>query len=261
MPNQEPGGQFATFAKLLGRFTKRKTDSDGAGEGLDFLPEGYALRRRRRRTDAIMLTLLVVVLGVIFTTWHIGERSLLAAEAEYAEEQAAHAKEAQSIQQMRQMRSQQKTVADRMELTASLLERLPRSNLLAELTNALPHGVSLTQCKLDARRRAAPPPPKSAGKGKTEPQAQPPVPLAYDTELTLRGLAHTEGQVSDYVGSLAESTYFRSVDLRWVSLDKPRDGVPQMRTFMVGITLDPTAFVRKPLERRRPDGEPVASAD
>ncbi len=43
------------------------------------------------------------------------------------------------------------------ELAATLLEKVPRSNLLAEFTNSLPPGVSLIDLALESRERAAPP--------------------------------------------------------------------------------------------------------
>ena len=232
-------GQLATVIKLYRRLVGRGKPTAEEPAGLDFLPVGYADRRRRRRADAILLTLLVVVVATIGVTWHLAERSLHEAEAAFNAVDAEYAQAAQRIEQVRRMRLDQKTVADRMELTASLLEKLPRSNLLADLTNRLPEGVSLTDCGLEAKRRLPPPP----AKGQTLADL-PPAPLAYDTTLTLTGVARTEGQVSDYVAGLSRSGYYGGVDLRWVSLDRPRDGEPALRRFMVLLAVDAEADAR-----------------
>ncbi len=253
------GGSFATFRKLAAKLSSGALPADSAAAGLDFLPGGYAQRRHRRRTDAIMLSLLVIVVGVVATTWHISERALATAQAAFDDVDSRYTEAARRIDQVKQMRQTQKTVADRMELTASLLERMPRSNVLAELTNALPHGVSLTDCQLEARRKTAPPPPP----GTKGPIAIVPIPLAYDTEVFLEGVAYTEGQVSDYINALGESGYFASVDLRWVkkgaSAGGKKDADAEMRTFMVAVMIDPMVEAREHEARLTPRPAPLAS--
>lgn len=246
----DQGGPFATFKKLLAPFGRRNGDPDAAAGGLDFLPGGYTERRRRRRSDAVMLALLVMVVGVVAATWNFSERALAAAEAEFREVDARYTEAARRIEQVKQMRLKQKTVADRMELTASLLEKMPRSNLLAELTNALPHGVSLTDCELVANRNI--PVVAASAKGtKPDPaEAAMPVPLSYDTQLSIEGLAHTEGQVSDYIDVLGRSGYFESVDLRWVRKAGARGSDDaDMRMFMIALTLDPNATAKRSPQR------------
>src|SRR5207248_9374837 len=62
-----------------------------------------------------------------------------------------------------QMQEKQRTMAHQAELTASLLEKVPRSFVLAELTNGMPPGVSLLDFQLDAHvASGAPAGPKSA---------------------------------------------------------------------------------------------------
>lgn len=254
------GGPFATFQKLSSLFGRRNGEAEaGIGSGLDFLPGGYTERRRRRRSDAVMLGLLVLVVGVVAATWNFSERALASAEAEFREVDARYADAARRIEQVKQMRLKQKTVADRMELTASLLEKMPRTNLLAELTNALPHGVSLTDCELIANRKV--PVVAAPAKGaKPDPAAAAlPVPLAYETGLTVKGLAHTEGQVSDYIDVLGRCGYFESVDLRWVRKAGARgNNDADMRMFMIALTLDPNASAKgSPQRLVKPQNAPA----
>ena len=53
--------------------------------------------------------------------------------------------------QVQQMQEKQRTMAHQAELTASLLEKVPRSFILAEITNGMPGGVSLLDFQLEAR--------------------------------------------------------------------------------------------------------------
>ena len=238
--SDSPNDPFATFRKLFARLKRGGDDAPAGAGGLDFLPGDYALRRRRRRTDATMLGLSVVVLGTIGATWHLAERRLREAEAEFALVDAEYDAAARRIEQVRRMRAERKAVADRMELTASLLEKLPRSNLLAEVTNALPHGVALTEFALEAERHKPPVPTVDPAEG-----TAPPAPLAYDTAVTLTGVAGSEGQVSDYVSALAQSDYFAAADLRWVGLSGGRGGEAPERKFMIAVRVAPGATARR----------------
>jgi Tfp pilus assembly protein PilN len=233
---------------LLQRFRGGKDAATDAA-GLDFLPAGYADRRARRRADVVLLGLFAIVVGVIGVTWHLGERALAQAEEQFAAVDAEYAEAARRIEQVRAMKDRQKSVADRMELTASLLERMPRSNLLAELTNHLPGGVTLQKAELESRRRATPPPPPRKP-GQPAPPPPPPTPLAYDTKLSIEGEATTEGQVSDYIDALTRGGYFRRVDLRWVrrGRDAGNTGDEPSRMFMIALELDASAEPRDEAE-------------
>ena len=248
MPSDpDNGGSLATFKKIYAKLAPKRKSAAG---GMDFLPEGYAERRAKRRADVILLSLFGIVVASIGVTWHWSEQSLAEAEAGFAAVDAEYANAARRIEQVRQMQDRQKSVADRMELSASLLERMPRSNLMAEVTNSLPHGVVLAEASLDAKKRATPPrvmpAPGSPAAVKGAP-AEPPAPLAYDTELGLEGTALTEGQVSDYIDSLSRGGYFSSVDLKWVRLEKkgqPGRDAEEVRRFLILLKLDPTAEAR-----------------
>ena len=211
-----------------------------AGRRPDFLPEGYLEKRRRRRTNAIMLLLFVIVVAVFGATFSIAEKSLASAEREYAKVEKQFLAEARRIEQVKQMRTKQKQVADQAELTASLLEKLPRSNLLAELTNGLPEGVSLTTLDLKSRLRQAPAPKtkmQAALAQKANPQ-QPQV-IEYDIELDLKGIAYTDVQVAQYISALNRSDFFSSVDLQWIE-QRERDETV-LREFAIVARVDPKA--------------------
>jgi len=236
------------MAKLKKLFNKGRPDA----AGLDFLPSDYAEKKAKRRADIILLSLFGVTVGAIGVTWHLCEKELAAAEASYAEVNHRYTQAARRIEQVNQMRERQKSVADRIELSASLLERMPRSNLLAEITNALPEGVVLSQVELQAKRIkqasvAAPAAKTSAAKAAPPPR---PEPLKFDTTLAIEGTALTEGQVSDYIDSLGRGGYFEDIDLLWVKQEQTkaaRDsgrGPTDVRRFLIALKLDPSAEAR-----------------
>src|SRR5215212_6752917 len=123
----------------------------GAPNELSFLPDDYLERKARRRTNAICAILFCVVMGAIGSAFWVTERSMREIDAQYASVQQQYNDAAKRIEQAQQMQEKQRTMAQQAELTASLLEKVPRSFLLAEITNDMPPGVSLLDFALEAR--------------------------------------------------------------------------------------------------------------
>jgi Tfp pilus assembly protein PilN len=232
------------FERFRQRFSRSK-ELSATSPGLDFLPDGYAERRRIRRTNAFCLVLFVAVVSAVGATFHVSENSLAAVVSEYRGVNERYTLAARQIDQVRQMLEKRKTVADRVELAVSLREKLPRSNLLAEVTNGLPEGVSLTECSLEAKRLTAAAPARTSFEQKAaagQPAEAPPQPLAFDTKLLVTGVSYTEAQVSDYLDALKRCGYFESVDLKWVRKGNPVNPKDEtMRTFSLSLQINPSA--------------------
>src|SRR5436190_3136716 len=167
---------------------------------LSFLPDDYLERKRQRRTNVICAILFALVMGTIGTTFSFSERSLRAVEKQHATIENEYAEAAKRIEQVQQLLTKQRTMTRQAEITASLLEKVPRSNILAEVTNALPSGVSLTDFVLESKKRQAPPPAaKSTFEVKsTAPDVAKPAPEAPAVDVFMRvgGLAATDVQVA-----------------------------------------------------------------
>src|SRR5690606_27992415 len=108
-----------------------------------FLPDDYLVRKQQRRTNIICAVLFLIVLVTIGITFAITEQNARELDKRDAETLARYAEAARTIEQARQIEQKQKRMAHQAELAASLLEKIPRGNILAELTNRLPAGVSL----------------------------------------------------------------------------------------------------------------------
>src|SRR5688572_10341497 len=120
---------------------------------LSFLPDDYLVRRARRRANILCATLSIVVMGAIAAGFVLSERSMKALETRHAAIDRAYTEAARRIEQVAQMRTKQQKIVHRAELASSLVEKVPRSNLLAELTNSLPAGVSLLDLTLESKLR------------------------------------------------------------------------------------------------------------
>src|SRR5437773_2504607 len=128
----------------------------GSPNQLSFLPDDYLERKAQRRTNAICAVIFCVVIGGVAATFTLSEKATKTIDSEYASVDAQYVNEAKRIEQVRQMHEKQQRMAHQAELTASLLERVPRSFILAELTNSLPGGVSLLDFQMESRLRQKP---------------------------------------------------------------------------------------------------------
>ena len=123
---------------------------------LSFLPDDYMDRKARRRANALCAGLSVVVMGAIGTAFWLTERTMREVEARAAAVDRTFTEAAKSIEQVKRMKEQHQKVVHHAELVSSLVEKVPRSNLLAEFTNSLPDGTSLLELTMESRLTAAP---------------------------------------------------------------------------------------------------------
>jgi len=214
---------------------------------LSFLPDDYMEKKLRRRTNAILGGLFLVVVTAIGGTLTWKERTTRELERQKAELDSQMTNAARPIEQFKQMQEKQRELARQAEITASLLERVPRSYLLAEITNGIPSGVSLLDFNMDSHIRtgAAPAAPKTAfeqRKAEVE-SASPSAPPArvYDVHMKITGIANTDVQVAQFITKLNHSSLLRDVNL--VISDEFKQGNDVMRKFQIEMTLNPDAQV------------------
>jgi Tfp pilus assembly protein PilN len=224
----------------------------GAPNELSFLPDDYLERKARRRTNAICAVLFCIVIAAIGGAFTVTEKSMREIEKQYTDVQQQYTDAAKRIEQVQQMQEKQRTMAHQAELTASLLEKVPRTFVLAEITNGIPSGVSLLDFMLNSTLSTAhPPPPKTAfelrkaeidaGKTVAALAAQPRV---YDVSMKLTGVAGNDVQVSQFITKLNESKMFRDVSLVFTDEFLQGDNKEiKLRKFQIEMKLDPSAQV------------------
>ena len=236
---------------------------------LSFLPDDYLERKARRRANILCGVLAVVVLGIIVSAFQYMEKITKAVQVKYDAVEKQYTDAARRIEKVNQMRAQQQQVVRRAELAASLVEKVPRSNILAEFTNSLPPGLSLTSLTMDSKERASAAPPamtafeqkRAALEGRTV--SAPVAPKTYDVYIKLEGIANTDLQVGDFMKKLNNSTIFKDVNLIYTesftdsksgysSLDQAVDAARAkrnnevLRKFQIELMLNPSAEVVNP---------------
>src|SRR4051812_5400479 len=128
-----------------------------APNDLSFLPDDYLENKAQRRANVICVILFLVTMVTIGMAFTTGERSLRDMEQRHTTKYQEVTTAAKRIEQFKELQEKQRTMAHQAELTASLLEKVPRSLILAKITNALPTSCSLTEFALESKKRSATP--------------------------------------------------------------------------------------------------------
>jgi len=193
-------------------------------ENISFLPDDFLDTKAQRRTNFICAILAGVVMAAIGWAYILTEDVTHQAEARHTQVERQYADAAKQIQQFQQLKKEEMTMAHQAELTSSLLEKIPRSNILADVINSVPAGVWLTDFTLDSRRvkavvaAGAPDPSKTNAGGGAAATAvaaasAPAEPILYDVTLTVSGTAANDVQVAELIHKLGLSPLFKDVNL------------------------------------------------
>lgn len=217
---------------------------------LSFLPDDYLERRARRRTNVICSFLFVCGVAGIGSAFTLSERADARAQDKHAAVSGDYVEEAKRIERARQIQDKQRQIAHQAELTASLLEKVPRSYLLAEITNSMPSGVSLLDLNLESKVKTAPVAEraktameKKKEKKQSEEQKNapppPPKPKVYEVALRLTGIAATDVQVAQFISKLNQCKFLKDVNL--VISDEFALEDETLRKFQIDMLLDGAA--------------------
>jgi len=200
-----------------------------------FLPEDYVELKAQRRTNILWALIFLIVAGGIGWAYFIAQSKVQKARALNAEVSAEFAAAAEPIAQFKTMQEEQQRLNQRAELVGSLIERVNRSFILAQLTNSLPKNVYLSEFDLQGK------PQVDAAKAKTAydraKAAGAPKPIIYNVTMRVKGYAFTNSQVSDYMANLEKCGLFSDVVFMQAVETTYKD--MKLREFELELTLDP----------------------
>jgi hypothetical protein len=193
------------------------------------------------------------------------ERSLRGIEGEYEKVEREFTDAAGRIKQVEQMHEKQRRMAHQADLTASLLEKVPRSYLVAEVTNAMPPGVSLLDFALDSKvksvavsetqqqaafqkkAKTAADKKAAAAAAAALPKGQP---KSLDVTLKISGVSDSDVLVAQFINRLGRSRVLRDVNLviseEYAAKergDEKNADFAKLRRFVIEMTLDSSATV------------------
>lgn len=215
-----------------------------------FLPNEYTEQRIDRRTHVMAMFLFAVVLVAVFAAflWKRNEWKQVERVRQEVEERYEAA--GTEVAQLMILKFAQQATITRAELAAALVEKVPRSVLLAELINHMPSGLGLLEFKLESSRIVDPE--KNKGKNsqgrkprsgtRTQKQDVRPVAPRYNTLLSLTGFAPTDVHVSEFLAALNGHPLLENVNL--VSSQETVAEERTIREFKLTAVLSPNADVR-----------------
>ncbi len=223
---------------------------------INLLPEDYLQRRRQHRGNMICTVLFGVVIVSICAAAVVREQSTRRTREVSDRMSAAYADAAKLIDEVHQLEKQKANMLDKARRSAALMERMPRSYLLAMLTGALPDGASLKSVRMVIQvvgeGEGDKPKTKAAAAIKAPATSKAPQ-LAM--ALSITGKATTDVQVARFIARLAAHPLTDVVDLSYSkeSMDPHDKGA---REFQLSVILKPDADVLDAIRAERPDDTP-----
>ncbi len=225
-----------------------------------FLPEDYLERRAESRTNLFSIALFVVVTLGVIGAFFVTSRQWNDVKAYQQAVNVRYTQAAKDIDQLKQLEKQKGDLLEKAEVTTALIERVPRSILLAELVNRMPSKMTLlsievasTRLDKPVKQYGAPPPADKKDGGKSlsgkaandKKKADKPVVTAprFDHKIILIGVARTHNEVARYVSNLQECNLLTSIDL--IFSEQTKIESQTMNRFRVEALLRPEADARK----------------
>lgn len=228
-----------------------------ASTGTSFLPEDYLQQRIESRANVVSLLLFGTVLFGVVGAFFVTNRAWTAVRERQHDINAQYTEQTKRIEQLKQLEAQKAEMLDKAEITTALIERVPRSILLAELINRMPDKVTLTDLQLTSKRlqdQPAKDDPKNKpqsiaknakGKDGKDIKAPAPRPRPPRMEFTINlvGLSATDEAVADFQAALKECALLQKVDL--VSSQETIVENTAMRKWRIEAQIKPEADARK----------------
>lgn len=231
-----------------------------------FLPEDYIAQKVELRANVLCLSLFGLVMFGVVAAFFVTNRQWLNVRAEQEAITVQYTEQAQKIEQLKRLESQKSEMIAKAEITTALIEKVPRSVLLAELVQRMPQEVTLLNVKLESKRikddgvpgltpaPGAPTPklrsiPTGPGAVQLPPGVKPTLPDSvkvkppkFEYKLVITGVAKQNPEIADYMTALKECKLLDRVEIRHIK-EKKIDKV-ELREFIIEAILRPDADAR-----------------
>jgi Tfp pilus assembly protein PilN len=213
------------------------------------LPEDYVERRLRQRANVLCLALFGVVMVGVVCAAVVWQQSIHRTEEVERQVEREYEAANKDIRDMERLDRDRQRLHQKALATAPLIERVPRSSLLAVVTNSLPEYASLVRFELltkveeiqtPADNRAAGNVKKTSKFDKVSSQRKTKL-TRQVVQLKIIGLANTNVEVGRFISNMASNPLIASVKFIYSKekiLDKDQ---PPVREFQVNAELNQNA--------------------
>ncbi|OHB66052.1 MAG: hypothetical protein A2Y77_07165 [Planctomycetes bacterium RBG_13_62_9] len=217
---------------------------------INFVPDDYVQSNESRRANLMCLFLFAIVMAVLVGSFVMIKIRQRACGVEESLVNAKMARMQESIQKFEELQTKRKEMMRTALTTAELLEPVPRSVVLASLTNNLPVGVSLLKIRMiqkdagtTSAGSAAARTRYQAAQGGSQADPRGTAEKQVETHLDIEGMAPSDLQVAAYIERLGGSVLLTDVDLV-ESTEKVVDGT-SFRQFKLTAVLYPEVHLTK----------------
>jgi Tfp pilus assembly protein PilN len=218
--------------------------SSGFGAS-SFLPSDYVQRKAELRNNIVLLSTFAVVMGGIGAAFFKTQRDWRHLRDTYTLTSEQYVAEGEKIEQLKQLEVIRGQMMEKAQITASLIEKVPRHAMLAELTLRMKPGMTLQALTLSGTREevAPPPPPNQSGATSLAQAAAEKAALhsasmtapRYTYEVSFTGYAQNNNDIADYLANLKQSPIFTNVELSFIR-EATLDG-ETVRSFEMNLSL------------------------
>lgn len=231
---------------------KQNSGPSGHGGGASFLPADYVEKKRERRANLLCLTLFLIVIFGVVAAFFVTNRQWETVREQQQMINVRYAQAAKDIEQLKQLEAQKAEMLAKAELTAALVEKAPRSRVMAEIINRLPDKAALLELELSSERprvrRMAPPqtqqPQSLTSQADGAAPATPKIEVPRMTvTLAIVGVASTHNDVATFVTRLQQCELLERVDLKYSEATTIDDR--ELNKFLIETRLRPDADARE----------------
>lgn len=236
-----------------------------ADGGESFLPEDYVRSRGERRANLISLSLFGVVMLCVVGAFFVTNRRWMSVRDQREIIDGLYQQQAMRIEQLKDLEEQRSEMIQKAEMTTTLMELVPRSVLLAELSRRLPSGMTVLELELQSQQvkasRVVDTKSRQSAKGvrslskdkkssKKKDEENRPEPPRYRQTVTVEGVARRNDDIAEYLARLKESDLFESVELAFIKESKIAD--TQFRRFELVATINEDTDARELFFKAQP---------
>jgi len=214
-----------------------------------FLPEDYLQKKIATRTNAICITLFGLVMTGVVAAYLVTDRQRGEVREHQAQVNEQFQEAARRIEQLEELQADKKLMMQRKKVAEVLIERLPRSVILAELTNRMPSTLSLLEFDMQTKVLAGAARPKTALQREAMKNRKKIANVddfvAKPTELllSLTGVAPTDLEVSQFLAMLNQHELFQNIHLLYSEGAVIQD--QSMRKFELELVLNQDASLQR----------------
>ena len=209
---------------------------------LNFLPKGFTERRSRHLANLLCLGMAGVALLALAGMCALHVMRVFGTSRLRAVVEQQYREAGRQIEQLKELEDRKAGLVRKVELSADLLERVPRSHILARLTNALTSDTSIQVLVMSSVEVEVPAPKPTTTKEDNTPASKgskskrPEKIRRREIQFRVDGLAVTDVQVAEYIARLTADPLFEEVNLKF-SEEFPYEPGVTMRRFELTFRL------------------------